>query len=83
MPRYTGEYEDGFGNLVRVHAVANPAKSGRQPSNLHDRMPGYGIVRFDRNAGTVTFECYRRPQLGVDEAPLQFPGWPVTAPLAQ
>ncbi|MCH2138611.1 MAG: alkaline phosphatase D family protein [Phycisphaerales bacterium] len=82
MPRYTGEYEDGFGNLVRVHAVANPAKSGRQPSNLHDRMPGYGIVRFDRNAGTVTFECYRRPQLGVDEAPLQFPGWPVTAPLA-
>lgn len=80
-PPYTGEYEDGFGNLVRVHAVANPIKSGRVPSNLHDRMPGYGIIRFDQPAGTVTFECWKRPQLGVDDVPVQYPGWPVTAPL--
>ncbi|MCH2136086.1 MAG: alkaline phosphatase D family protein [Phycisphaerales bacterium] len=80
-PRYTGEYEDGFGNKVRVHAVANPAKSGRVPANLHDRMPGYGIVRFDMPSKSVTFECWKRPQLGVDELPTQYPGWPRTAPL--
>jgi len=83
MPRYTGEYEDGFGNLVRVHAVANPIKSGRKPTNLHNRMPGYGMVRFDRATGTVTFECWKRPQLGIDEDPVQYPGWPVTAPLPE
>jgi len=78
---YTGEYFDGFGNRIRVHAVANPVKSGRHPANLHDRMPGYGIIRLDRNAGTATLECWRRPQLGVDEPPSQFPGWPVEVPL--
>jgi hypothetical protein len=80
-PRYTGEYEDGFGNLVRVHAVANPAKSGRLPANLHNRMPGYGIIRFDQPSNTVTFECWKRPQLGIDEDPVQFRGWPVTTQL--
>jgi alkaline phosphatase D len=80
-PRYTGEYEDGFGNMVRVHAVANPMKSGRLPTNLHNRMPGYGMVRFDKPSGTVTFECWKRPQLGIEEEPQQYFGWPVTAPL--
>ena len=75
---YTGEYFDGFGNRIRVHAVANPVKSGRHPANLHDRMPGYGILRLDRDAGTTTVECWRRPQLGIEEAPSQYPGWPVT-----
>jgi hypothetical protein len=23
-PKYTGEYKDGFGNLITVHAVSNP-----------------------------------------------------------
>jgi len=80
VPRfpYTGEYFDGFGNRIRVHAVANPVKSGRHPANLHDRMPGYGILRLDRDAGTTTVECWRRPQLGIEEAPSQYPGWPVT-----
>lgn len=79
---YTGEFFDGFGNRIRVHAVANPVKSGRHPANLHDRMPGYGIIRLERDAGTATLECWRRPQLGVDESPSQFPGWPVVVPLA-
>ena len=77
-PRYTGEYQDGFGNLVRVHAVANPIKSGRKPANLHDRMPGYGIIRFDKASDSVVFECWKRPQLGVQEVPAQYPGWPLT-----
>ena len=80
-PRYTGEFVDGFGNRIRVHAVANPASSGRHPANLHDRMPGYGIIRLNRDHGTATIECWKRPQLGVDEPPSQYPGWPLTFPI--
>ncbi|MDP7029162.1 MAG: alkaline phosphatase D family protein, partial [Phycisphaerales bacterium] len=75
-PRYTGEFLDGFGNRMRVHAVANPARSGRHPAALHDRMPGYGIIRFDRASGRATFECWQRPERGVNAPPTQFPGWP-------
>ncbi len=77
-PAYTGEYIDGFGNRMRVHAVANPARSGRVPSNLHDRMPGFGIIRLDRGTGRATFECWKRPQRGIDDPPSQFSGWPQT-----
>ncbi len=80
-PRYTGEFLDGFGNRIRVHAVANPASSGRHPANLHDRMPGYGIIRLNRSTNQATLECWKRPQLGVDEPPTQYSGWPITFPL--
>ena len=75
-PHYTGDFVDGFGNLLTVWSVANPVNSGRQPSDLYDRMPGYGIVRFDRNASTITFECW--PRWVDPEAPeaAQYPGWP-------
>jgi hypothetical protein len=43
-----------------VQAVANPMKSGKQPEALHDRMPGYGIVRFDKRALKLRFECWPR-----------------------
>ena len=63
---------DGFGNLVTVHAVANPAPAGRQPATLHDTMPGYGIVRFDTAKGEVTFQCWPR------HGGPQYEGWPRT-----
>ena len=47
-PRYTGEFLDGFGNRMTVHAVSNPVASGVEPRALFDRAPGYGIVTFDR-----------------------------------
>jgi hypothetical protein len=37
-PKYTGDFKDGFGNKMTVHAVANPRKSGVEPSLIHDRL---------------------------------------------
>ena len=36
-PRYTGDYEDGFGNKITVYAVSNPMFTGLKPSRLYDR----------------------------------------------
>lgn len=77
----TGDYEDGFGNLIRVHAIGNPEEKYRKGSlkSLHDKASGYGIVRFNRDKGTITMECWRllvdvsQPKKGD-----QFPGWPKT-----
>ncbi|MHC4822492.1 MAG: alkaline phosphatase D family protein [Planctomycetota bacterium] len=75
-PHYTGDFTDGFGNLMTVWAVANPVRSGLQPAALYDRMPGYGIVRFDREASTVTFECWPRWEDPRSPDAAQYPGWP-------
>ncbi len=75
-PRYTGEYEDGFGNKITVHAVSNPYRSGEAPTRLHDRAPGYGIARFNHRTRQVTLEAWPRwadPDAG--DAP--YTGWPV------
>jgi len=77
-PAYTGDFLDGFGNLVTVYAVANPRRSGREPSRLYDRAPGYGIVRLDRASRTITMECWPRwadPRVPDAE---QYRGWPRT-----
>ena len=45
---------DGLGNLVNVSAATNPGRpSGRKNTDLHDKMPGYGIVRFGKPAAAV------------------------------
>jgi phosphodiesterase/alkaline phosphatase D-like protein len=77
-PRYTGQFRDGFGNRVQVFAVSNPVVSGREPSALYDRAPGYGIVRFDRQTRDIEIECWPRwvdPTLPDAQ---QYPGWPIT-----
>ncbi|MDG2199764.1 MAG: serine hydrolase [Phycisphaerales bacterium] len=76
-PMYTGDFLDGFGNRVSVAAVANPARSGRAPSNLHDRMPGYGIVRMQLGTGDVVLECWPRWSNPAMPEAEQYPGWPV------
>jgi hypothetical protein len=78
LGRYCGDFRDGFGNLMTVYAVSNPGLSGREPANLYDRAPGYGIVRLGRTTRRTTFECWPR---GVDPAEpgaKQYPGWPRT-----
>ncbi|KPK75935.1 MAG: hypothetical protein AMJ79_09010, partial [Phycisphaerae bacterium SM23_30] len=73
----TGDYHDGFGNKMTVHAVSNPVKTGREPTNLYDRATGFGIVRFNRTTRDITIECWPRlPQL-FKENNGQYPGWPV------
>jgi len=76
MPPYTGKYLDGFENHITVWAVSNPAISNKQPAELHDRAPGYGIVKLKKSDKTITMECwsrYENPATGK-----QYPGWPIT-----
>lgn len=77
-PPYTGQYRDGFGNRITVHAVSNPIRSGRQPAALYDRAPGYGIVRFDRGRREIVVECWPRWVDPSQPGAGQYPGWPVT-----
>ncbi|MCA9297484.1 MAG: alkaline phosphatase D family protein, partial [Phycisphaerales bacterium] len=76
-PDYTGDFHDGFGNMVTVLAVGNPQRWGVQPALLHERSPGYGIIRFDRATRDIVCECWPRFANVTDEDPPQYPGWPV------
>jgi phosphodiesterase/alkaline phosphatase D-like protein len=76
-PPYTGEHLDGFGNRMTVHAVANPMRSGVQPSALYDRVPGYGIIRFDKLSRDIVFEAWPRWVDPSQPGAEQYPGWPV------
>jgi len=75
---WTGDYEDGLGNLVSIVAYANP----EDRNDERKRGDGYGVARFDFPAGAVVFECWPRfPIADADGRPRQYPGWPVTVPL--
>ena len=76
-PKYSGDFEDGFGNKITVLAVSNPVFTNKKPANLYDRATGYGIVRFNRESRDITVECWPR---GVDPSQKeasQYPGWPI------
>jgi hypothetical protein len=71
---WTGEYEDGLGNRIRMIAYANPQNRNDET----ERADGYGIARFNKRARTITFECWPRFASVDDGDAAQFPGWPVT-----
>jgi hypothetical protein len=77
-PPYTGQHLDGFGNRMTVHAVANPVKSGVEPTALNDRVPGYGIIRFDKATREIVIEAWPRWVDPGEPGAEQFYGWPVT-----
>jgi hypothetical protein len=76
-PKYTGNFVDGFGNKITVHAVASPSKSGKEPALLYDRVPGYGVVEFDKMAGTITLNCWPREVNPEKKPDGQYEGWPI------
>jgi hypothetical protein len=78
QPAYTGNFEDGFGNKVTVHAVANPFKTGKQPAEVYDRVPGYGLVTFDKQTRKITLECWPRYVDPIKNPKGQYLGWPIT-----
>jgi len=80
MPNYTGEFLDGLGNYVTILAATNPGKStSRRPAELHDKMPGYGIVRLNKEERTITMECWPRYADPADPTTgSQYIGWPIT-----
>jgi len=83
-PTYLGKHIDGLGNKVSVHAVANPAsftgvEFNIEPLSLHAKMPGYGIIRFNKTDRTIKAECWPRyvePNSATDKD--QYEGWPKT-----
>ena len=77
-PRYTGDYEDGFGNKITVYAASNPLYTGLKPARLYDRSTGYGIVRFDKADRTITMECWQRHSGLSGTRPKQYADWPLT-----
>ncbi|WP_154856577.1 alkaline phosphatase D family protein [Cyclobacterium xiamenense] len=77
-PAYTGDFEDGFGNKMTVHAVANPQKRDREPALIYDRATGYGLVTFDKVQKEMHLECWPR-YVDPEENPNgQYAGWPMT-----
>jgi hypothetical protein len=78
MPSYTGEHFDSFKNKLTVWAVNNPGKkTGHYPASIHDRMPGYGIIRFEKNSRDITMECWPRFASPNDRTQI-YEGWPKT-----
>ncbi|MGI9471534.1 MAG: hypothetical protein ACR2NZ_08390 [Rubripirellula sp.] len=71
---WTGEYEDGLGNLIRMLAYANPEDRKDETK----RADGHGIVRFNKKDRSITFECWPRFASVDDGDDVQFAGWPVT-----
>ena len=78
MPKYTGDFEDGFGNKISVYAASNPVFTGLKPSRLYARATGFGVIRFNKKKHTITFECYPRRVETESANQIQYPGWPVT-----
>lgn len=67
---HTGEYHDGFMNRLTMKAYANPDSEAEGA--------GFGSVRFDVGARTITFECWPRGADPAEGNAAQFAGWPVT-----
>ncbi|MFM8904444.1 MAG: hypothetical protein ACKOIB_04235, partial [Verrucomicrobiota bacterium] len=71
---WTGDFLDGLGNRISMFAYANPGdiKDERQ------RADGYGVAKFAKAAGKVTFDCWPRFADFTKGDTAQFPGWPHT-----
>lgn len=90
---HTGDFVDGFGNKMRVLAVANPKVTQRyyvdnrllnKSNNLGDRRlksEGYGIIRV--NAHDYVIECWPWNVNPTTVGAKQFAGWPYRLPFTQ
>jgi hypothetical protein len=68
---FTGDYQDGLGNKITMHAYANI----EGPEMLRD---GFGIIRFNKKEKSVTFESWDRFTDVTKNGAKQMPGWPRT-----
>jgi len=73
-PNY-GDFEDGFGNRMTVHAVANPHLTKVNPTQHHQLATGYSSIIFYRNSREI--ELTNWPYYAGPENGNPFPGWPV------
>ncbi|TWU22721.1 hypothetical protein [Bythopirellula polymerisocia] len=81
---YAGSYFDGFGNRITMHAYANPEFGLKDYKYVvEENAPlrgadGFGLIRFNTVARTITMECW--PRLVDISRPdaKQYDGWPIT-----
>ncbi len=71
---WTGDFRDGLGNRLTMHAYANPPDI----QNEKQRADGYGLARFNKRTRQITFECWPRFADARQGDQGQFPGWPIT-----
>lgn len=76
---WTGEYEDGLGNFIRMLAYANPG----DVKDPQQRADGLSVARFDKKQRQITFECWPRFADVTQGAGAQFPGWPITVAMRE
>ncbi len=67
---FNGNYLDGMGNKIRMVAYANPDDNFTRG--------GFGLVRFNKNEKSVTFESWDRFTDVTKPGAKQMPGWPRT-----
>ncbi|MCY1720596.1 metallophosphoesterase family protein [Prolixibacteraceae bacterium Z1-6] len=67
---FNGNYFDGMGNKIRMIAYANPDENFTRG--------GFGLVRFNKNEKSVTFESWDRSTDVTKPGAKQMPGWPRT-----
>lgn len=79
-PKYTGEFEDGFGNRITLHAAANPYDIDREPARLYDKAVGYAILTLHRENGRISLAVWPYQSAPANPAPdnSPYPGWPIT-----
>jgi alkaline phosphatase D len=90
---YTGDFIDGFGNKLRVLAIANPKVTfadyrqsypgtGQGLGDQTLKREGYGIVRVDTRAAEFVLECWPWQVDPTEHKAQQFSGWPIRVPFS-
>jgi hypothetical protein len=75
-PVNLGDFEDGFGNKITVHAVSNPHITGIEPTRHHELCTGYSSIIFRKD--TREIELANWPYYSGPDNGSPFPFWPVT-----
>lgn len=70
---WVGDYLDGLGNKITMLAYANPIDR----TVREKRGDGYGLVRFHKPSGMITFECWPRFADLSEGDVAQYAGWPI------
>ena len=77
----TGEYIDGFGNMVYVYSHGNPEVGSlkNRYELAHQKGSGFGLITIDTKAKTYTLDAFRFSVDATQDNPEnQFQGWPLT-----
>jgi phosphodiesterase/alkaline phosphatase D-like protein len=75
--RNTGEFTDGFGNKVTVHAVFNPQLVPHEPVIVNRRAPGFGVIELDRATRKITAANWARWTDASKPGAKPVDGWPI------